>query len=910
MHPRLRAIARELHLAVFKFVGNPMQRGFWPQSLLYERLEAFGQECGHPELEHAPLFLYGHSNGTGFSAIFPATESGRVWGWVSMRPGITFQVYQPGAAQVPGLVIFGEDDHFLARPSKEENLAVVPLMRKKHKALWNFAVEPKTGHGPGQKTWPLVFSFLRHTFAARVPADADPRKGPVKLHVLSPESGYLGQNWDVAKGGYQDLSIAPYADFTGDKSTASWLVNAAYAADWQAFQRDGQVAARRAEPVPFPMDWANASKSVVDLSRLLDAPAGKDGFITTRGPHLVRPDGTRFRIWGVNLCGPDCFPDHEEAPLLAADLARLGVNCVRFHFMDVDWGQHLFEASRDDTRRLDMSNLDRLDFFIAELKRRGIYTNLNLNVGRRYKAGDGVRDWQFLSVGKYSVLFNERLIELQQEFARQLLTHRNPYTGREYRHEPAVAVVEIVNENSLVEGWQRKRLGGKNDTSNLTWTPMPVSYAEELRQKYRDWLATNSLASSPENEVRFYVELEERFHSRMKQFLRDDLGVQSLVVGNSDYSRDVSGYPRILPLLQHDIVDAHDYWQLAKGDTDYVAVANTPMVSQPLRSTAVGLARSAVLGRPFTVSESNHPFPNEYACEGMPILTAYAMLQDWDGIYWFTWGRGRRADAAAGIERRFRPWGWAYSYDFSNDPMKVASLAVCGLMWHRRDVATARQTLVRRYTREAAIATLFQDAKTSRPFFTPGFDPLLALRHATRFEITDQPQPPFPSPLAEEDLRSDTEELAWNARRVVTVNTPRTQALVGFLGGASARTTHLIANVSTPFCTVIVTSLDGEPIESSQRLLLLTTSRCANSQMQWDAARQKATMFGSGPTCIEPVTGTVTLRGLTASDLNVQPLTAIGSPASEPVSATRNGDAWEIEISRVVTTWYGITCKP
>ena len=557
-----------------------------------------------------------------------------------------------------------------------------------------------------------------------------------------------------------------------------------------------------------------------------------------------------------------------------------------------------------------MSNLDRLDFFISELKRRGIYTNLNLNVGRRYKAGDGVRDWQFLSVGKYSVLFNERLIELQQEFARQLLTHRNPYTGREYRDEPAVAVIEIVNENSLVEGWQRKRLGGKNDTSNLTWTPMPVSYAEELRQKYHDWLAANSLAPCPANEARFYVALEQRFHARMKQFLRDDLDVQSLLVGNSDYSRDVSGYPRILPLLQYNIVNAHDYWQLAKGDSDYVSVANTPMVSEPLRSTAVGLARSAVLGRPFTVSESNHPFPNEYACEGMPILTAYAMLQDWDGVYWFTWGRGRRADAAAGIERRFRPWGWAYSYDFSNDPMKVASLAVCGLMWHRQDVATARRTVVRRYTRDAAIETLFQDPKTSRPFFTPGFDPLVALRHATRFEITDEPQRPFPSPLAEENIRSDTDEIAWNARRVVTIDTPRTQALIGFLGDASARTTHLSANVNNPFCTVMVTSLDSEPIKSSRRLLLLTTSRCANSQMQWDDARKSVVTFGSGPTCIEPVTATVTLRGLKASELHVQPLTAVGSPGSERFTAICEGNTCEIDLSKAGTLWYVVDCKP
>jgi len=241
-HPDLRAIARELHLGLFKFNGNPMQRGFWPRGLLYERLRDFGQKSQHPELVHAPLFLYGHSNGTGFSAIFPATEGARVWGWVSMRPGTTFQVYQPGAAQVPGLVIFGEDDGFFARPSQAENMAVVEAMRKKHGALWNLAVEPKTGHGPGAKTWPLVFSFLRHSFAARVSAEADPQKGAVKLNELKPETGYLGQNWNGATGGYQTLPIAPFASFSGDKATASWLLNAAYAADWQVFQRDGQLA--------------------------------------------------------------------------------------------------------------------------------------------------------------------------------------------------------------------------------------------------------------------------------------------------------------------------------------------------------------------------------------------------------------------------------------------------------------------------------------------------------------------------------------------------------------------------------------------------------------------------------------------------------------------------------------------
>ena len=244
-HQGMRALARELHLALFKFVGNPMQRGFWPTSLLFQRLRACGSQCGHPELEHAPLFLYGHSNGTGFSAIFAADESARVWGWISMRPGITFQVYQPRAAQVPGLVIFGENDPFLLRPSPAENLAVVPTIRKRHDAVWSMAVEPKTGHGPGEKTWPLVFSFLRHSFDARVPADADCRQGPVKLNVLAVDRGLLGRNWDSTAGGYQSLSVFPFADFPGEKAAASWLLNAAYADDWQTFQRDGEVASPR-----------------------------------------------------------------------------------------------------------------------------------------------------------------------------------------------------------------------------------------------------------------------------------------------------------------------------------------------------------------------------------------------------------------------------------------------------------------------------------------------------------------------------------------------------------------------------------------------------------------------------------------------------------------------------------------
>jgi hypothetical protein len=74
-----------------------------------------------------------------------------------------------------------------------------------------------------------------------VPTNADPSTGPVSLKKLDPAQGFLGQNWDLATGGYQQLPVAPLDQFSGDRPTASWLPNAAYAADWQRFQAEGRT---------------------------------------------------------------------------------------------------------------------------------------------------------------------------------------------------------------------------------------------------------------------------------------------------------------------------------------------------------------------------------------------------------------------------------------------------------------------------------------------------------------------------------------------------------------------------------------------------------------------------------------------------------------------------------------------
>jgi hypothetical protein len=211
--------------------------------------------------------------------------------------------------------------------------------------------------------------------------------------------------------------------------------------------------------VPFSLDHRTAlrSGSPVDVSFLLDAPAGKHGFIQVKDGHLATADGQRIRFWGVNITdwskGSRQIPSKEDAPFVAATLARFGVNCARFQFLDLEAPRGLIDSHSQDSRSLDADQLDKEDFFIAELEKRGIYIDFNLLVGRSFKAADGVQDANLLRQGaKGTSLFDRRLIELQKEYAQQLLGHKNPYTGLKYIEDPAVAIVEINNENALYIG--------------------------------------------------------------------------------------------------------------------------------------------------------------------------------------------------------------------------------------------------------------------------------------------------------------------------------------------------------------------------------------------------------------------------------------------------------------------------
>ena len=238
-----------------------------------------------------------------------------------------------------------------------------------------------------------------------------------------------------------------------------------------------RVDAADAPLFPFVVSY-DAPDNITNISDWLKSPAGNGGFVRVRDGHFVTDAGP-IRFWGTNLCFEACFPSHEEAERVAARMARFGINVVRMHHMD---SRHIWGESPDKLT-IDPKQLERLDYLIAQLKKHGIYTNLNLHVSRWLGPKEGFtgqNDRPKYDKGLDN--FEPRMIELQKKYARDLMTHVNPYTGKAYANEPAVAFVEINNENAAFTGWSRGALDNLPDPYLTTFRKLWNAW---LRKKYR-----------------------------------------------------------------------------------------------------------------------------------------------------------------------------------------------------------------------------------------------------------------------------------------------------------------------------------------------------------------------------------------------------------------------------------------
>lgn len=220
-----------------------------------------------------------------------------------------------------------------------------------------------------------------------------------------------------------------------------------------------------------------AEGSIVDLAGM--NPPINDRPVRIEDGRFVDGRGEPIRFLGTNLTFSDAFPDKERAPEIARRMAALGMNVVRFHHLDNSFPPSgIWDPNYEAKLHLDPGQLDRLDWMIYQLKQHGIYTNLNLHVSRTLGEAEGFPNVdQTPSYNKGIDNFEPRMIALQKEYARDLLTHVNPYTGNAYTDEPCVAMVEITNEDSAL----RFAMGS-------TFERLPEPYASTLQGLWMDWL--------------------------------------------------------------------------------------------------------------------------------------------------------------------------------------------------------------------------------------------------------------------------------------------------------------------------------------------------------------------------------------------------------------------------------------
>ncbi|HOW43225.1 MAG TPA: hypothetical protein P5110_01215 [Candidatus Omnitrophota bacterium] len=244
--------------------------------------------------------------------------------------------------------------------------------------------------------------------------------------------------------------------------------------------------------------------SPMNIGKLvLDAPAGKHGFCKVKDGHFYFEDGTRAKFWGTNLCFNACFPTKEQAEMLATRIAYFGFNAVRLHHMDFYFEpKGIFEdvcpAYKDPQMKrtgvLSKKQLDKLDYLIYQLKIRGIYIDMNLLVARHFTEADGVKFAKELGMAAKPVsMFDPKLIELQKQYAKDLLTHYNPYTKLRYCDDPVIALIEITNENSIIGSWQGNNLNGT--LLGLKTKGIPDYYSQQLDISWNKWLEKKYLTT-------------------------------------------------------------------------------------------------------------------------------------------------------------------------------------------------------------------------------------------------------------------------------------------------------------------------------------------------------------------------------------------------------------------------------
>jgi hypothetical protein len=597
------------------------------------------------------------------------------------------------------------------------------------------------------------------------------------------------------------LSFLPFAAFTQPNEQANWFVF-----------RPGT-------------DYSN---SRINMEHWLDAPAGKHGFAQMKDGNIFFEDGRQIKFWGVNIASNRPFISHEEAGKWVKFMAAYGINAVRFHKFtwDATDGIHSTQLTED--------KWEKLDYFSSRLKVQGIYYGWSAIYGHRVLPGDSTRllaykevadtkfPWAHLNGSTAAIVnFAEDLQSLNIELIINMLNHKNPYNGLRYADDPALAYVELQNEDDIFWGaiestleqtptyrallcrkfsqWLMKKYEsqqaleaawGKDLPSDQTLQqeniyPQP-NHGFFTHESEKAWSNKKKLPQHVVDKAMFLYEEQNGFYTRFIEAIRKT-GYKGLIVGSCWQAG--SGLAHLLNLYSDyraGIVDRHNYFGGGTGHTlDSGKVKNEAMVNHP-GSGLLSTGFQQVADRPFFISEWMSLIPNEWTAESSPLIAAYGLgLQDWDASFSF----------AMDFDHFTSTIQSGHGVYNVTSPTQLALYPALTSMIYRKDVQPAKIIAARRVTLE-------QLNNGELPFFEKveqehdiknlqSVTPLhtLADKKVVVSFTPERSSDNITSKVTgiEESSRdsiivSSTNQLRWDYRQkgYFTINTSGTQGLVGF----------------------------------------------------------------------------------------------------------------------------------
>ncbi|MBN2753473.1 MAG: CIA30 family protein [Candidatus Goldbacteria bacterium] len=422
--------------------------------------------------------------------------------------------------------------------------------------------------------------------------------------------------------------------------------------------------------------------------------------------------------------------------------------------------------------------------------------------------------------------------------------------------------------------------------------------------------------------VDFLWKKEEHYWGSMNNYIKVSLSAKALtvgtVIGNST--------PNLMNLF--DVIDAHAYWQHPSYEGEQWVtpwwVNNSSVLSRNDGGTISALSMKRVEGKPFTVTEYNHPFPNSFNAEAYSVLGAYASFQDWDAIYAYTYGDGNTNWSENKLDGFF---------DVDMDPGKWANMLHAALMFRRNDIsaASAKVTVPITTAQELGLLTgagpwRLIDAQDA------GMPLAASLMHGTSIIVQGGVNPA--GALSPADITipgagiytSDTNQLNWNSSAgVLKIDSPKTKGVIGNNIGAEYNLSGVIIrplSAMQNWSSIMMSVAQGGTFASGAEKIFVTASGfSSNTGVNYRLYPSGASAgfppaanadintasFGTGPTTTEGI-GAEFVLPYAAANVKVYsldntgvrvlslPISDEGGNAKFQISDTRGAIWYEIEI--------------